>query len=277
MRKSKRFESMPVISLEEGQQIGHVKSLVVDPAGKKVAALIIEQKGWFKEQRFIPYHKVKSAGSDAITIEKTASVERAASLPEIVRLAREKVGVIGTRLVAENGTLLGNVDEYYVDLTTGTIAGLEFSGNLLNSFIKGRAFLDTIYVRTLGKEVVVITNEALDNIFKLDGGLQETVKNIRETTGHLWENTVQKTKDLGTTLNKSIEKVKKDIKAATNPEGEEALSADREKNEDPAAAGLSAVTTQKAGLEKNERIFENPPAQAGPPNEKNRTPPPPQA
>ena len=48
MQKSKRFEAMPVISLEEGRQIGTVKGLVVDPAARKVAALIIEQKGWFK-------------------------------------------------------------------------------------------------------------------------------------------------------------------------------------------------------------------------------------
>lgn len=277
MRKSKRFESMPVISLEEGRQIGHIKSLVVDPAGKKVAALIIEQKGWFKEQRFIPYYKVKSAGSDAITIEKTASVERAASLPDIVKLSREKVGVIGARLVAENGTLLGKVDEYYVDLATGTIAGLEFSGSLLNSFIKGRAFLDTIYVRTLGKEVVVITDEALENIFKLDGGLQETVKSIRETTGQLWENTLQKTKDLGTTLNKSIEKVKKDIKAATNSEDKETMPAGREKNDAPVAAELPEIPVQESDPVKNERIAEEPPAQAGAPDEESRTPPPPQA
>lgn len=274
MRKSKRFESMPVISLEEGQQIGHVKNLVVDPAGKKVAALIIEQKGWFKEQRFIPYHKVKSAGSDAITIEKTTSVERSTALPDIVKLVREKVGIIGARLVAENGTLLGHVDEYYVDLATGTIAGLEFSGNLLNSFIKGRAFLDTIYVRTLGKEVVVITNEALENIFKLDGGLQETVKNIRESTGHLWENTVQKTKELGTTLNKSIEKVKKDIKGAADPEDEAALSNTGEKNDAPVDDELPEVPTQEAVIEENKRIVEDPPEQTGEPNTENRTPPP---
>lgn len=270
MRKSKRFESMPVISLEEGQQIGHVKSLVVDPAGKKVAALIIEQKGWFKEQRFIPYHKVNSAGSDAITIEKTASVERATSLPDIVKLVREKVGIIGARIVTENGTLLGNVDEYYVDLATGTIAGLEFSGNLLNGLIKGRAFLDTIYVRTLGKEVVVITNEALENIFKLDGGLQETVKNIRETTGQLWENTLQKTKDLGTTLNKSIEKVKKDIKVATGAEGKDVIAADRKKTDAPVGDGVPDA-------EKSAPTAEEPPAPADQPNAEDRTPPPPQA
>lgn len=224
MQKSKRFASMPVISLEEGQQIGVVKGLVVDPLGKKVAALIIEQKGWFKEQRFIPYHKIHSVGSDAITIEKTSGVERAASMPNIVKLLKDKVGIIGTRIVAENGTVLGYVDEYYVDLATGTIAGLEFSGNFINSMIKGRAFLDIAYVRTLGKEVAVVTNEGIENIFKLDGGLQDTVKTIRESTGQFWESTVQKTRDLSTNINKSLEKVKKDKKNGLEP-GEENIHA----------------------------------------------------
>ncbi|NPV74055.1 MAG: photosystem reaction center subunit H [Pelotomaculum sp.] len=220
MRKSKKFASMPVISLEEGRQIGTVKGLVVDPAAKKVAALIIEQKGWLKEHRYVPYNKIHSTGTDAITIEKTSGVEKAAGLPEIIKLLKEKVTVTGARLVAENGTVLGYVDEYYVDLDTGTIAGLEFSGNFLNSVIKGRAFLDIAYVRTLGKEVVVVTNEGLNNIFKLEGGLQETVKTIRESTGQLWENTVQKTREISTSINKSLEKVKKDRRFGFRPKEE---------------------------------------------------------
>jgi len=208
MRKSKHFTSLSVISLEEGQQIGTVKGLIVDPAGKKVAALVIEQKGWFKEQRFIPYHKVHSVGNDAITIEKNSYVEKAGNLSETVKLLKEKISLTGSKIVAENGTVLGYVDEFYVDLETGAIAGLEFSGNLINSVINGRAFLDIAHVRTIGKDVTIITDEGLENIFKLDGGLQETVKNIRESTGQLWVSTIQKTKELGTSLNKKIRRDK---------------------------------------------------------------------
>ncbi|HPU35923.1 MAG TPA: PRC-barrel domain-containing protein, partial [Bacillota bacterium] len=187
MQKSKRFEAMPVISLEEGRQIGTVKGLVVDPAARKVAALIIEQKGWFKEQRFIPYNRINSVGNDAITIEKSSGIEKAAGIPEIAKLLREKVPINGAKIVTDNGTALGYVDEYYVDLATGTIAGLEFSGSRLDSIIKGHAFIDINYVRTLGKEVIVVSSECLNNIIKLEGGLQETVKNLRESTGQFWE------------------------------------------------------------------------------------------
>lgn len=223
MRKSKKFASMPVISLEEGQQIGVVKELVVDPAGKRVAALIIDQKGWFREQRFIPYHKINSVGNDAITIEMTSGVERTASFPEIISLLKDRVEVVGARIVSESGSVMGFVDEYYVDTETGTIAGLEFSGNMLNSVVKGRAFLDINFVRTMGKEVVVVTNEGLENIYKLDGGLQETFKTFRDTTSHIWENTVQKTRELGASINKTLEKVKKDNKKTAPVQDEEAL------------------------------------------------------
>ncbi len=191
---------------------------MVDPEGKKIAALIIDQKGWFREQRFIPFQKVHSVGDDAITIEKTSRVQKAAGLPDIVRLLKDRVRINGSKIVTENGNLLGFIDEYYVEVETGNITGMEFSGNLINNVIKGRAFLDISYVRTIGREVVVVNDEALDNIFKLDGGLQETFKNVRETTGHFWENTRQKTKDFGSSVNKSIDKVKKEIRRMEDEE-----------------------------------------------------------
>ncbi|OPY58859.1 MAG: PRC-barrel domain protein [Pelotomaculum sp. PtaU1.Bin035] len=209
MKRSRQITSLSVISLEEGQQIGTVKGLVVDPASKKLAALIIEQKGWFKEQRFIPYHKVHSVGNDAITVEKNSCVEKSGSLSDIVKLLKDKVGIIGSKMVAENGTVLGFVDEYCVDLATGAIAGLEFSGNLIDSVINGRAFLDIFFVRTLGKEVTIITSEGVENIFKMDGGLQETVKSLKESTGHILNSTIQKTKELGASINNKVWKDKK--------------------------------------------------------------------
>jgi len=243
---------MPVISLEEGRQIGLVKGLVLDYTNKKVAALIIEQKGWFKEQRFIPYHKIHSVGTDVITVEKTSGAERAAGLPEIIKLLREKVKLTGSRIVAENGTVLGYVDEYYVDPDSGSITGLEFSGKFLNGVIKGRALLDIGFVRAIGKEVVVVVNEAVNNVIKLDGGLQETVKSIRESTGHLWENTLQKTREISSNINKSLEKVKRDKRFGFG--SEDRTEAFEEKNteietESPATAGGPAA--DRAADEKN--------------------------
>jgi Uncharacterized protein conserved in bacteria len=152
MRKSKQFVSLPVISLAEGQQIGAIKGLVVNPVQKAVSALLIEQKGWFKEQKYIPFSKVRSIGEDALTIDRRSNAEKGASIPEIVELLKDKAEITGAKLITENGTALGYVDEYYVDLQSGDIVGLEFSGGSLSSWMRGSAFLDINHVRTIGKK-----------------------------------------------------------------------------------------------------------------------------
>lgn len=208
MRKSKKFLSMPVISLQEGQQIGVVKGLVVDPSLKQVVSLVIEQKGWFKEQKYIPYHKVTSVGENAVTIDRTTSAERGNKLPNIIKLLKDNVEITGSRIVTKSGTLLGYVDEYYVDLVSGQLVGLEFTDRLLSGVMNGKAFLDTNYIQTIGQDVVICSDEALDNIIKIEGGIQDTVKSIKESTSQLWDHTIQKTRNISNSFHKSIGKIK---------------------------------------------------------------------
>jgi uncharacterized protein YrrD len=217
MIKSKKFIGMPVISLSEGQQIGKIKELVIDPNSKLVAALLVEQKGWFKDQKFIPYAKVCSVGDDAITIEQSTSIQKGASLPEILQLTKDKYQILDEKVVTESGRVLGLVEEYYVDISTGTIAGLEISGSFINSLMTGRAFLDTTLVRTIGKELIVTSNDAPDNLVKINGGFKETMKSIKSTSDNLWESTVSKTKELTSSINKKLAELKKEKESKETP------------------------------------------------------------
>jgi uncharacterized protein YrrD len=211
---------MPVISIEEGRHLGSVKGIVVDPAEKMVSALIIEQKGLFKEQQFIPFPRIKSIGADVITVDRSSGAEKGARLPDILRLLKDRVDIYGARLVAENGAALGFVDDYFVDENSGKIAGLEFAGKFIDSMIRGKAFLDISFVRTIGKEVVIVTAEGAENVLKLDGGLQESVKTLKDSTGQILGNTLLRTKELGSNLNKSLEKMKNDFKGRRDGNGE---------------------------------------------------------
>lgn len=208
MIKSKKLVGMPVISLAEGNEIGKVKELVVNPVDKVVAALIIEQKGWFKEQKFIPYGKVRSVGTDAITIDQSSNVQKSTSLPEILKLTKDRHTVTGAKVVAENGTVLGIVEEYYVDIDNGTIVGLEISGNFISSIMGGKAFIDSSFIQTFGRQLLIANNESSEHLIKIDSGLSETMKSIKDTSSTLWESTVVKTKEMTSTLNKKIEELR---------------------------------------------------------------------
>lgn len=220
MRKSKKFIGMPIISLAEGQEMGTVKGLVVDPFQQRIAALIIEQKGWFKEQKFVPYGKVRSVGVDAITIDQGTVVEKGASLPDILKLYKERINIIGSKIIAENGSDLGEVDEFFIDEVSGQIVGLEISGNFLNSLFKGKSFMEITFVKTIGKELVVTSVDALENLVKVDGGLHETVKQLKDSTNHIWESTVQKTKEIGTLTKEISSKTVEELENKTKDLGE---------------------------------------------------------
>ncbi|EHQ87304.1 PRC-barrel domain-containing protein [Desulfosporosinus youngiae] len=185
MKPSRKFLSLPIISLQEGQQIGYVKNLILNASTKSLAAIVVDPKGFFKDQRIIPYSKVVSVGDDAITIGKESHVEKTSSLPELLELVKEKLTIIGTKMVTETGKTLGTADEYYVDPSTGEITQIEISGGKLEGFLNGKAWISAEYVTTIGHDVIVTQKGSENSLTVSDKGLSESFKNLIHTTSHL--------------------------------------------------------------------------------------------
>ncbi|CAA7599893.1 PRC-barrel-like [Acididesulfobacillus acetoxydans] len=185
MKPSRKFLSLPIITLKEGQQIGYVKGLVLDAREKAVAALVVDPKGFFKDQRIIPYSKVVSVGDDAITIDKESHVEKSAGIPELLELLKEKLGIIGTKVVTESGKILGIAAEYYVDTVTGKVTQLEVSGGKIGSLLNGRALLSAEQLVTIGPDVIVAQKESELSLDVADKGLNDTLKSFLHSTSHL--------------------------------------------------------------------------------------------
>lgn len=200
MRKSKHLINLPVISLQEGQRIGKVKGLVVDPSRKSVAALILEEKGLFKEQKFIPFSNVHSVGENAVTVERDSIIQKGATLPEIVKYYKDKIDVIGSRIVMENGTIIGQVNEYFIEIQDGKIAGLEISTGIINDLMEGKAYLNSEFIRTLGKQVTVCTDDSKDNLIKNDDGMQENIRSFASKAGQTWSFTLEKSRRLSSAI-----------------------------------------------------------------------------
>ena len=185
MKPSRKYLSLPIISLQEGQQIGHVKSLILDAGTKALAAIVVDTKGFFKDQRIIPYSKVVSVGEDAITIDKESHVEKTSSLPELLELVKEKLTIIGTKMVTETGKTLGIAEEYYVDPGTGKITQIEISGGKIEGFLSGKAWISAEYITTIGHDVIISQKGSENALRVADKGLSDSLKNLMHSTSHL--------------------------------------------------------------------------------------------
>ena len=185
MKPSRKYLSLPIISLQEGQQIGYVKSLILDAGTKALAAIVVDTKGFFKDQRIIPYSKVVSVGEDAITIDKESHVEKTSSLPELLDLVKEKLTIRGTKMVTETGKTLGIADEYYVDPDTGKITQIEISGGKIEGFLSGKAWISAEYIMTIGHDVIISQKGSENALTVADKGLSDSFKKLMHSTSHL--------------------------------------------------------------------------------------------
>jgi uncharacterized protein YrrD len=191
LKPSRKFLSLPIVTLSEGQHIGYVKNLVVNAQTKSLAALVIDPKGFFRDQRIIPYAKVVSIGDDAITIDKGAYVEKSTSLPEILTLIKEKLTINGTRVITQSGKTLGVVEEYYVDPETGKITEIEISGGKVEGFLNGKALLSADYILTIGQDVIVTAKGCETSLVVAGKGINDTFKSILHSTSSLATGTTQ--------------------------------------------------------------------------------------
>ncbi|MDQ7092787.1 PRC-barrel domain-containing protein [Desulfosporosinus sp. PR] len=185
MKPSRKFLSLPIVSLQEGQQIGYVKNLILDAGTKSLAAIIVDPKGFFKDQRIIPYTKVVSVGDDAITIDKESHVEKTSNLPELLELVKDKLTIIGTKMITESGKTLGIADEYYVDPGSGKITQIEISSGKLDGFLSGKAWMPAEYITTIGHDVIVTQKGSESALTVADKGISESFKNFLHSTSHL--------------------------------------------------------------------------------------------
>nr|WP_274380935.1 PRC-barrel domain-containing protein [Desulforadius tongensis] len=129
-------------------------------------------------------------------------------------MTKDKHSLTGCKVVAEKGTVLGTVEEYYINVEDGSLSGFEISGSFISGIMSGRAFLDISLVRTIGKKILVVSNDASENLVKIDGGLWETLKTIKDAGSSLWETTVVKAREVTGTINKRLEQLKNERKKA---------------------------------------------------------------
>ncbi|MGI5901420.1 MAG: PRC-barrel domain-containing protein [Desulfitobacteriia bacterium] len=178
MLSSRKFLSLPIISVREGRQLGFVRNIVINPKTKTVAALIVDPRRFFKEQRIIPFNRVVNIGENAITINTESQVERAANLPDILQLIKEKVALIGIKVLTEKGKKIGVVDEFYINIPEGTISIIDISTRAFNLKVR----LKAEEIITMGADVLIVAEDCEQRMEVISKGVRENVKTLFHQT-----------------------------------------------------------------------------------------------
>lgn len=156
MKKSAEMKALPIISINDGSEIGRVKSLVINPEKGSVDFLTIEHEDWQVSVKAIPFKKVVGIGEYAVTVENENAVIDLNEIPIANQLVNKKIKINDTRVMTRKGQMIGNIHEFYVDDETGAIVSLELVAQ------DSTYFLGTEHVLTFGKDIIIVNEDAVE-------------------------------------------------------------------------------------------------------------------
>lgn len=164
MKLSTELRNLPIVSITEGEEVGVVKDLIVDPATKSVVAIVVEDPEWYDGVKVISFSLIHSIGDFAITTENVSSVVPLSNMPELAQLLRKRITVTGAKIITRGGRFIGTVKEYSIDARTGDILGLELSGDT-DIVSPDRNIIPASGMVTIGKDVIIV-NEDVETSLK---------------------------------------------------------------------------------------------------------------
>ena len=152
MKKSVEIIGLPVISIDEGRELGIIRGVVINPAAKEVIALLIEDDKWFLGAKTFPFSAISGIGQSAVTIEKSESVTSVLDSSDLLNLLASDVKIIGSKILTKTGQFQGKIIDIILD-EQGKIITFDVED------INGKmTTISSEQVVTFGKEVT-ITND----------------------------------------------------------------------------------------------------------------------
>jgi len=115
MKKSVEIIGLPVISIDEGRELGVVRDVIINPAAKEISALLIEDRKWFMGAKTFPFASISGIGEYAVTIEKGESVTSVLDSSDLLDLLASEVKIIGSKILTKTGQIQGKIIDIIVD------------------------------------------------------------------------------------------------------------------------------------------------------------------
>jgi uncharacterized protein YrrD len=167
LRKARDIVGLPIIDVESGKQVGHVKDLLLNEDWQ-IEAILLECKHWFSSPTYIEWNDILAFGEDAITIPDVQAVKPLDQHLPFISLINGQRKVKGLPVITVNGQQLGIVEDVYFEQQMGKhVIGYELSEGFITDLREGRRWLPIPDNVTQGEDAIIVPvycNEQLKDI-----------------------------------------------------------------------------------------------------------------
>ncbi len=159
MRKSQDVIGLPVIHVGTGKRLGTVRDLLFDE-NQRMVGLLLENGGWIRKGRYLPFTGISSLGADAVIVDSGADIR---PLEEGERgwfgLLTGQRKLKGRSVMMSNGREQGMVEVVYFMEDMGILMGYVLSVGFISDLREGRKVFRPNSPLTWGEDVLIASME----------------------------------------------------------------------------------------------------------------------
>jgi uncharacterized protein YrrD len=176
MRKGRDIIGKPVVSYDTGEKFDRVQDLIFDQNSNRLLGFLLDEAGWFKDARVLPFAEIQAIGADAAIVSSKNVVVRGSDIQPIATILEHNTILKGTRIMTTDGRDLGTLIDLYFDERTGVIEGYESSGGLFADVYSGRSFVPAPQTLKIGKDVAFVPSQTAQLMEEQVGGIKAAMQ-----------------------------------------------------------------------------------------------------
>ncbi len=124
MKSSSFISKLPIVSINEGQQIVTIQSPVVSRSSKKVEYFTVAGGSASIVPHMLSIQDVVGIGNDYVVIQSAASIKKLYDSKELIAAAEDGLLIVGASVMSTAGDILDKVADYIIDEKSGAISSL---------------------------------------------------------------------------------------------------------------------------------------------------------
>ena len=161
MNKISNIYNMPIISIDNGKEIGKVKEVILNTDNGNLAYVAIENTSPLYGALMISHRNILGIGDNAITIENTSVLQDIHRVADIPNLLKKDVKITDSKIITKSGKLIGKAGNVFIDSNNCKILGIEF---LPADALSSNRIIPMQEILTFGQDITVVKDDTLKNL-----------------------------------------------------------------------------------------------------------------
>lgn len=142
---------LPVVDRSTGAVVGTMRGVVFRTDRKRIDGIVMEERGWMRRCRFVPWQSVTVLGDRSIIVDRVGGAAPA-----------RPVNCPGgqNKLYDAEGSYVGRISNYLIDEKNGAVLGMELSASVLEDLKFGRKIIENRGNIIKGEDFLMLANDA---------------------------------------------------------------------------------------------------------------------